>query len=488
MSEATAPDYAKYKPLAQKYLMATAIKIMQQPENLYYGYLLAELKKTQNYRIKAFGIKVTVKGIQLEYNPLFVIRTYEGVSSSALQYMLLIELNHLTLLHMEAAPMLQVHVEGLLDPKALTLLALDNSARGYLSSAPTISCPECAPLKWDESNGQVYGKMLLEMAETGGFSEDGSNACPLCNGCTELFSVTAWANHSGNGEAEVLSQNIYKKTNAVKSLQHMSGSTSEARLHLINYTKAQGLSLPAVDDSVSPAVGHSIARSTVSHVMASKGMSTSGNSLLSAFNEKIQPKAVPYLLRLKGMMSSSMGSIKEQTRYRPNRRFGYKYPGKRATPKMKYIVAVDTSGSVTAKEVAEVISEMLALKSYSSQVECRMLLFHHSVWADMDIEDFDKKDFESKFQSGGTNFDNVFKRVFKGSAEEEKEEDHHLVGHNINAIAEKNAMLVMMTDGYDSIHYPKAEVNGRVVWVLTKGGSKSYIERWDANAEILEMN
>lgn len=477
-------DYAKYKALAQKYLMATAIYIMQQPENLYYGYLLSELKKVQNYQIKAFKIMISVKGIQLQYNPVFVVRTYEGVGEEALQLMLMVQLNHLTLLHLEAAPVLQAKVEGLKDPKSLTLVALEESAKAYLPKQPDIPCPRCKPTKWDKKNDDVYGNMLLDMDGHNG--EIFNDKCPLCNGGNTLFNIQDWASSDEN-DVRVLARNMSANKNVLRSLKHIASAPQEAREALLSYAYTQGLTLPDKEADISSAVAQSIAKSTVTHVLASKGMSASGNAVLSAFTEKIKPKSVPFLLQLKGMMSSSMGSIKQQTRYRPNRRFGYKYPGKKSTPKMRYIAAVDTSGSVSAKEVAEVIGEMQALRQYSNEVECRMLLFHHSVWADMDVADFDIKDFESKFQSGGTDFDNVFKRVFKGS-KNEKQQDTQLNGHNINVSAERNVMLVMLTDGYASIKYPKDEINGRVVWVLTQGGSKSYIQNWDANAEILEMN
>jgi len=245
---------------------------------------------------------------------------------------------------------------------------------------------------------------------------------------------------------------------------------------------------------VSQAVANSIVKSTVHHIMSSKGVTKSGGGILAQFMEKIKPVSVSYIMTLKGMLSASMGTGKVATRYRPNRRFGYKYPGKRSFPKMKYIVAIDTSGSVSPKEVAEVLGELLALKQFSTEVECRVILFHHEVWADIDLETFDLEEFSVKFQSGGTDFDCVLRRVFSGATADQEtrrrpvEAEDQLTGHREIVAAEQQAMLVMMTDGYCGISFDKQKVQGRIVWLITKGGTKRDVLNWDANAEVLELN
>jgi len=134
-------DYAKYKGLAEKYIMASVIELMKDPDNLYYGYFLAETKKMQNYTVQSLKTTITIKGIQLEYNPVFVVRTYELKGPSGLICRLLVELNHLTLLHPEAGGMIQAFALGVANPEVLAAAAMDISANYYIGDSSSIACP-----------------------------------------------------------------------------------------------------------------------------------------------------------------------------------------------------------------------------------------------------------------------------------------------------------------------------------------------------------
>jgi len=496
----TGTNYAKYKALAEKYLMASVIELMKDRSNLYYGYFLAEMKKLQNYRVQSFKTTITIQGIQLEYNPVFVTRTYSIAGHTGLLQRLVVELNHLTLLHPEAGPIIKTFVEGMANPEILAAAAMDVAANYYTLKGEAVPCPLCNPHQWDIDNEHVYRNVVLEtfgndsLVNLTNLSEGvPTDSCSLCNGSKHMFNMEAWA---GGCATEVAKQvcAVASYNSGIEAIKHIATLEAPARNALCAYMARYQLGIPEVDDSVSPAVANSIIKSTVHHIMAAKGVTKKGQGVLAQFLEKIKPVSVSYILTLKGMLSASMGTNKVSTRYRPNRRFGYQYPGRRSYPKMKYIVAIDTSGSVSSKEVAAVMGELMALKRHSTEVECRVLLFHHQVWADMDLDNFNIEEFNTKFQSGGTNFDNVLKRVFEGNFQDEDalqaslEDDLVFTGHRDKVVAEHQAMLVMMTDGYCGIGYDRAKVNGRIVWLITDGGSKVDVLRWDPNAEVLEIN
>ena len=195
-------------------------------------------------------------------------------------------------------------------------------------------------------------------------------------------------------------------------------------------------------------------------------------SLLKEFSKLRGAKRVPYIMQIRGTIGASMKDEHAATRYRPNRRYGYDYPGTKTEPKQRYVLALDTSGSISAKEVRKIVDEFLNVSDYSDKIECRVMFFHHSVYFDKEIHEYKMSDLD-KLQGGGTDFDKVLAAVY-GSCK-----------RRANTI-DAEAVLIIYTDGHCSINYPRKNIKGQIIWLMTDSGyTTSYIKNWDQNAKIL---
>jgi len=131
------------------------------------------------------------------------------------------------------------------------------------------------------------------------------------------------------------------------------------------------------------------------------------------------------------------------TMKRPNKRFGYPFPGKKRGYTDRKLVAIDTSGSVGDDELAQFLCEVNKLAEIQP---VDLVLF------DTDIQDgprpFDRRHVSYDFKGrGGTSFDEVFKLA---------SERHY-------------QSIIMLTDGAASApNYPAGVKD--VLWVLVGSG------------------
>ena len=79
-----------------------------------------------------------------------------------------------------------------------------------------------------------------------------------------------------------------------------------------------------------------------------------------------------------------------------------------------------------------------------------------------------------KLETGGTDFDQVLTSVFGDPKQ-------------IKGAEQGGAVLVVYTDGYCSISFPRGKVRGQVIWLMTEDGSNSYIKTWDPNARVIRL-
>lgn len=133
---------------------------------------------------------------------------------------------------------------------------------------------------------------------------------------------------------------------------------------------------------------------------------------------------------------------RRSTRMRPNRRYGYKNPGSKKDYTSKILVAIDTSGSISDRDLKDFATEINGMIEH---VECHVIQFDTKLYGEP--EHFDKKFRELEVKGrGGTSFDPVM------TLAEERRYDG----------------LIMLTDGYALIP-PKP--NLRVLWALTKNSA-----------------
>ncbi len=445
---------------ALRAIMRASIDLLrdtQDPEAIFLGALLTDIRKLTNPDITGFRFYMDGGQLVIEANPFWVVYL-ENLSMEALKRALKHELMHLVLHHPEN---LKLHTDT--KDRALALLAMDIGINNYLSTkaraADSIAfCPECLAKHVKEIKpGENYSSVKTD------------KDCCVCHGTGNLHTtynrVNAILKKHGVNIRPPLGENIGNYRPLLTVLRE---KVPEAAI-----SELCALTQPLIDyaSTYEEMVVTSMANHALAQTDAYNKNGDSSGSLLSICKEMRKAKKVPYILQVRGVLGASMKDEGEPTRYRPNRRFGYEYPGTKSVPKQRYVFAVDTSGSVPLDEIKKIINEFLSISDYSDKVECRIIFFHHSVYYDKEVKDYTEKDLEN-LQSGGTNFDKVLEQVFLD--EEKREKDP--------------AVLMLYTDGYCSIGFDRRKVRGNVYWLLMPDGTTRDIKHWDKDAEIIRVD
>lgn len=157
--------------------------------------------------------------------------------------------------------------------------------------------------------------------------------------------------------------------------------------------------------------------------------------------QKSQVKWTKYLRHYLGNLISCRS---ESTMKRPNKRFGYPYPGQRRKHTDRKLVAIDTSGSIGDDELAQFLCEINKLAEIQP---VDLVLFDDGIKGP--VVPFEKKKARFEFEGrGGTDFSEVMELASK----------------------RRYQSLIMLTDGCAAaVNYP-AHVRD-VLWVLTGGGT-----------------
>lgn len=156
-----------------------------------------------------------------------------------------------------------------------------------------------------------------------------------------------------------------------------------------------------------------------------------------------QQSQVSWERYLKKYLGQLISSTQISTMKRPNKRYGYPYPGKKHGYTDRKLVSIDTSASVGDEELSQFLCEVNKLAEVQA---VDILLF------DSSIQDgprkFDKKCASYDFKGrGGTNFDPVMKL----------------------ASEHRYKSLIILTDGgAPAPEYPEGVKD--VLWVITGGG------------------
>jgi predicted metal-dependent peptidase len=201
----------------------------------------------------------------------------------------------------------------------------------------------------------------------------------------------------------------------------------------------------------------------------SPGQGTMPEGLERLISEALKP---PYdwkpLLRRFCHGAVKMG--RRATRYRPHRRYGEFFPGKRPKRAGKVAVLIDTSGSIGAQDLAQFFAELkvIAESVQLVAVECDAAI--------QDVYEFKRNSKTPQFKGGGGT---VFTQVFEAVAGRLRDRIHPKQGWLADCEA-----LILLTDGAASV--PATNLTGRpVLWALTPGGKKPaaygeeiYIGEW----------
>ena len=428
------------------------------PEAIFLGTLLTDIRKLVDPEVNGFRFYMDAGQLVIEANPNWVVYL-ENLHLDALKRALKHELMHLVLHHPEN---IKLHTDT--QDKMLALLSMDLSINSYLDEkvgqATSIAhCPNCLLLFSDTKPVKISPSMR---------AVKGHKDCHVCFGIgtlhTSFTKVNAILKNRGIPVRPPVGTLIGNYRKVLESLKAQVPADAIADL--------AGLTQPLVE--YQNTYEEMVVASMANHAYAQSESFSKGNnpgSLLSIFKDLRREKKVPYLLKVRGVLGASMKDEGEATRYRPNRRFGYEYPGTKSVPKQRYVFAVDTSGSVPLDEIKKIVNEFLNISEYSDKIECRIIFFHHNVYYDKEVKDYSESDLNN-LQSGGTDFDNVLEQVFLDKDKREKDP----------------AVLMMYTDGYCSIDFPRQKIRGNVYWLLMPEGDSRHIKRWDKDAEIIRVD
>lgn len=146
---------------------------------------------------------------------------------------------------------------------------------------------------------------------------------------------------------------------------------------------------------------------------------------------------------------TSISNEKEETWYKPNRRFK-NVKGKRKIKELEVLVAVDTSGSISKKTIISFIGEIMRI---DKNLNPTIVYFHSRIYNIMKDSDIKKKKNYENIKRGGTDFQPIFDFAKK----------------------EKLKRVVMMTDGYG-----EEEVNSyniKSLWIDEKISKTTIIKK-----------
>lgn len=157
-----------------------------------------------------------------------------------------------------------------------------------------------------------------------------------------------------------------------------------------------------------------------------------------------QVTSVPWDQLLREKIGNTISRMKVSTYKRPSRRIGYPWCGKKSTTRDKKLVLIDTSGSISDKDISTFVAEVDRL---SEVQDVDYMTFDEVLHMEEAIPWHPGISFAFKGR-GGTNMVPGLKY-----AEEHNYQD-----------------CIVLTDGY--FHEPKEPEGVAVLWVITKGGSK----------------
>lgn len=161
-------------------------------------------------------------------------------------------------------------------------------------------------------------------------------------------------------------------------------------------------------------------------------------------NVKMNYKKILMMFR-----TSMISSIRSLTRLKPNRRYDFDYMGSRYKPSINLLIAVDSSGSISGKDLAKFFAIINKIFKYGTK-NIKVLVFDTNITQELDFKRAQKE--IEIIGRGGTDFQAVID-YYKNT--------------------DKYDGMIIFTDGYASP--PVITFKKRIVWILNNK------ENFDAN-------
>ena len=195
-------------------------------------------------------------------------------------------------------------------------------------------------------------------------------------------------------------------------------------------------------------------RNAVSHAkeQTKKGRGTLPGSLKEAIDDMLSTPTVPWQRLLKQWLLNTLRTRRNRSSRRPKRRLledpdACTYPGRVREKVYTLIFAIDTSGSMSAGDLKDSISELVGIQKAAPGVEIRVIECDAAIGREYDIDEFTPP--ERTFTGrGGTSFEPVFRRAAELRAD----------------------AVIYATDGYAPLPPVELLRIRPLVWLITKGG------------------
>ncbi len=194
---------------------------------------------------------------------------------------------------------------------------------------------------------------------------------------------------------------------------------------------------------------------------AADTVSATGRGLIpghieDAIDKLGKPSKIRWQDVLRDFVSDSFDSIRESTFKRENRRIEGVYPGRKSRPLPQFTVAIDTSGSMSDREVSACLDECEAIAEQFNTDGFEVWQFDAAIQS---VLEYKKGEYPKISGRGGTDFQPVIDKCVK----------------------EELSCIIIMTDA----GAPAPEYKGiKCYWVITEGGWSGYGEDNDPGAHL----
>ena len=187
--------------------------------------------------------------------------------------------------------------------------------------------------------------------------------------------------------------------------------------------------------------------------------------VVQQIEESLKPK-FNYKVIFEKFRGTIISSKRRLTRMKPNRRFGYEAMGSKRQFTTKILVAADTSGSISDKDLQYALGFIKGFFKYGIS-EIDVISFDTQIYKDS-LCTIRKPHFKMNFKGrGGTDFNDVFAYV----------QDPHKKGERYNGV-------IILTDGYAEVpkmsHIEKNYGRVKYLWCLNSEDNYKNFTRNDA--------
>jgi len=172
------------------------------------------------------------------------------------------------------------------------------------------------------------------------------------------------------------------------------------------------------------------------------GRGTMPGHVSDAIDRLGRPSKIPWQQVLRDFVADSFESERRKSYRRENRRIDGIFPGRKRHPVPRFTVAIDTSGSMSDREIAACLDECEAIAETYNTSGFELWQFDAAVQS---VEQYETGKYPKIHGRGGTDFDPVLEKCAR----------------------EELASIIIMTDG--GAPEPREYYGVKCYWVLTQG-------------------